>query len=178
MTQYHTTQPGALYSLDSLASLTGINTPTIFDIRTDREKDFNELTWRFSGEFFSPSAGQLSNNRIAFTPELEATLLARYVWYMANGGDLSLQGDIQYTGEIYFQPTNVAHLHEDAYTLFNASVKYNLPGDKWSFTVFGKNLTEKEYFTSGYDLGPPFFPSHRRTLSPLIFPGVQARRLK
>ena len=274
---------GRALFIDSLASLTGINTPIISDIRTDRKKDFNELTWRFSldyalsedillfasvskgfkggeingfpgateptniinpeileaveaglkstlfngsvvlnaavfyydyqdqqvstftdqggnpvavldnatsselwgidadvswapndqlyisgaigyvdanyGEFFSPSAGELSNNRIAFTPELEATLLARYVWYMANGSELSLQGDIQYTGEIYFQPTNVAHLHEDAYTLFNASIRYNLPGDKWSFTVFGKNLTEKEYFTSGYDLGPPFFPS-------------------
>jgi iron complex outermembrane receptor protein len=274
---------GRALFIDSLASLTGINTPTIIDIRTDRKKDFDELTWRFSmdyaltddvlfyasvsrgfkggeingfpgateptsiiapeildaveagikstvfngsvvlnaavfyydyqdqqvstfsdqggnpvavldnatsseiwgididinwaptdqfyisgaigyvdanyGDFFSPAAGQLSNNRIAFTPELEATLLARYEWNLSNGSVLSLQGDIQYTDDIFFQPTNVEYLHEDAYTLFNASLRYSLPGDKWSFTLFGKNLSDKEYFSSGYDLGPPLFPS-------------------
>ena len=128
-----------------------------------------ELTWALTEQFllvgnfgyvdakydefvsFSP-LGDISGNRMAFTPETEGSLLASYEFPLANGGNLAIQGDMVYSGDIYFQPGNQPTLHEDSYTLFNAALKYTSPNDAFSVTVFGKNLTNKGYFSSGFDL--------------------------
>src|SRR3546814_19049343 len=36
------------------------------------------------------------------------------------------------------------------FALWDASIVYTAPDDRWSLWVFGKNLTDKEYKTSGY----------------------------
>ena len=34
--------------------------------------------------------------------------------------------------------------------LFNAYVRYTTPGESWDFTLYGKNLTDEEYFFTGF----------------------------
>ena len=34
--------------------------------------------------------------------------------------------------------------------MLDASIVYTAPDDRWSIGLFGKNLTDKEYKTSGY----------------------------
>jgi iron complex outermembrane recepter protein len=41
-------------------------------------------------------------------------------------------------------------LDQEGFALFDASIVYTAPGDRWSIGVFGKNLLDEEYKTSGY----------------------------
>ncbi len=42
------------------------------------------------------------------------------------------------------------YLDQPAYQLFDASIVYHAPGNRWSLGVFGKNLTNERIKTSGY----------------------------
>ena len=42
------------------------------------------------------------------------------------------------------------YLDQPAYQLFDASIVYHAPGNRWSLGVFGKNLTDERVKTSGY----------------------------
>ena len=42
------------------------------------------------------------------------------------------------------------YLDQPAYQLFDASIVYHAPGNRWSLGVFGKNLTDERIKTSGY----------------------------
>ncbi|MGH6630908.1 MAG: hypothetical protein ACREB3_14360, partial [Burkholderiales bacterium] len=41
-------------------------------------------------------------------------------------------------------------IDQPAYQLFDASLIYHAPGNRWSLGVFGKNLTDERIKTSGY----------------------------
>ncbi len=41
-------------------------------------------------------------------------------------------------------------LDQDGYTLLDASLVYRGEGNRWSIGVYGKNLTDERYKTSGY----------------------------
>ena len=43
------------------------------------------------------------------------------------------------------------YLDQPAYALVDASLVYHAPGNRWSLGVFGKNLTDTRYKTSGYN---------------------------
>lgn len=111
------------------------------------------------GRYFSPEAGQLSGNRIAFVPEKKATLLARRQWTLPNGAAVALQGDLIAVGNLYFQPTNAPYLYGPGYTVFNGALKYMSSDGRWTFAVLSKNLTNKAYLASGFDVGPPLYPA-------------------
>jgi iron complex outermembrane recepter protein len=111
------------------------------------------------GRYFSPEAGQLSGNRIAFVPEKKATLLARRQWALPNGGAIALQGDLIAVGNLYFQPTNAPYLRGPGYTVFNGALKYLSSDGRWTFSLLSKNLTNKAYLSSGFDVGPPLYPA-------------------
>jgi len=42
------------------------------------------------------------------------------------------------------------YLDQPAYQLFDASLVYRAPGGRWTLGLYGKNLTDKRYRTSGY----------------------------
>ena len=42
------------------------------------------------------------------------------------------------------------YIDQSGYALLDASIVYTAPGDSWSIGLYGKNLTDKEYKTSGY----------------------------
>ena len=96
--------------------------------------------------------GDLTGNRPGFVPEFEATLLARYDFTLGNGGMFSIQGDLVHRGDMFFQPTNDPVLAEDDFTIFNFLARYSSPNDVYSVGLRVKNATDKNYFTSGFDV--------------------------
>ena len=66
------------------------------------------------------------------------------------------EGRIDLTGGMSFKSrtTNFEvpnpYLDQPAYQLFDASIVYHAPNDRWTIGVFGKNLTNERYKTSGY----------------------------
>ena len=65
-------------------------------------------------------------------------------------GDLNFNTTVSYRSKtVQFEIPN-PYLDQKGYSLWDASLVYNAPGDRWSIGIHGKNLLDKEYKTSGY----------------------------
>lgn len=66
------------------------------------------------------------------------------------GGTLNIGGGMSFKSKTYqFEIAN-PYLDQPAYQLYDASIVYHGQDKRWSIGVFGKNLTDKRYRTSGY----------------------------
>jgi iron complex outermembrane receptor protein len=65
-------------------------------------------------------------------------------------GSLAFDAGMSFKSKTYqFEIAN-PYIDQPAYQLFDASIVYHAPGNRWSLGVFGKNLTDKRIKTSGY----------------------------
>jgi len=65
-------------------------------------------------------------------------------------GDLSFGTTLSYRSKTYQFEIPNPYIDQKGFALWDASLVYTAPDDRWSLGVFGKNLTNKEYKTSGY----------------------------
>ena len=65
-------------------------------------------------------------------------------------GRIDAEAGVSFRSKTYnFEIAN-PYLDQDAYQLFDASLVYHGPANRWTLGVYGKNLTDKKYKTSGY----------------------------
>lgn len=83
------------------------------------------------------------------TPEWTASGTASYTTPLG-AGDLYLGTTASYRSKTFQFEIPNPFLDQDGYVLVDASVVYTSPGDRWSLGLYGKNLTDEEYKTSGY----------------------------
>jgi iron complex outermembrane receptor protein len=69
-----------------------------------------------------------------------------------SSGKLSLHGDINYASSQYFEVLNIPRLRQDNYVLLAGHIDWESADGRWNASVWGKNLTNKFYFTSRVDL--------------------------
>jgi len=96
------------------------------------------------------------NNKLPDTPPVSATASIKHDIPLQNGGVTTLRLDATYKGKTYKDPDNSPKIIQDAYTLLNARIAYHAVNDKWEAAIFGTNLTDKQYLTSGLDLTSTF----------------------
>ncbi|QIB64944.1 TonB-dependent receptor [Kineobactrum salinum] len=84
------------------------------------------------------------DRELAMAPEATFNALARYEWEAMNGV-MSVQGDMQYVGEQYFDITNTTLGTEDSYSVGNLRASYLTASGKTQFSVWVKNVTDEEY---------------------------------
>jgi iron complex outermembrane receptor protein len=65
-------------------------------------------------------------------------------------GSIDLTGGMSFKSKTYQFEIPNPYLDQPAYQLFDASLVYHAANNRWSVGVFGKNLTNKKYKTSGY----------------------------
>ena len=65
-------------------------------------------------------------------------------------GSLDLTGGMSWKSTTYQFEIPNPYLDQPAYALFDASLVYHAPGGRWTVGVYGKNLADKRYKTSGY----------------------------
>jgi len=83
------------------------------------------------------------------TPEFTGSITASYDAQLG-AGDLYLGSTFSYRSKTsQFEIPN-PYLDQDGYGLLDASAVYTAPSGRWTFGVYGKNLLDKEYKTSGY----------------------------
>ena len=109
------------------------------------------------------------------TPELTFSGTVAYNGTLGDG-DLYLGLTTSYRSKTYQFEIPNPYLDQDGFALVDASAVYTAPSGRWSLGVYGKNLFDKEYKTSGYTFvateprtgeiinGPNGFP--RPTLGP------------
>ncbi|NNC52585.1 MAG: TonB-dependent receptor [Erythrobacter sp.] len=83
------------------------------------------------------------------TPEFTGSITASYET-MLGEGDLYLGATFSYRSKTsQFEIPN-PFIDQDGYGLLDASAVYTAPSGNWSLGIYGKNLLDKEYKTSGY----------------------------
>jgi iron complex outermembrane recepter protein len=105
-------------------------------------------------------AENVTGNELPRTPDWTVSIGGDYVREFASG-TLTVRADVFESDKFYFDVGNV--FKQPTYTHLDASAAWTLPGDHWTFTLWGKNLTNSiiinqayssEYGT-GYGWAPP-----------------------
>jgi iron complex outermembrane receptor protein len=83
------------------------------------------------------------------TPKWTASGTLNYTTPLG-GGDLNFNTTLSYRSKtVQFEIPN-PYIDQKGYSLWDASLVYSAPGDRWTIGIHGKNLLDKEYKTSGY----------------------------
>jgi len=65
-------------------------------------------------------------------------------------GELDLTQSTSYRSKTFQYEIPNPLLDQSGYALLDASIVYRAPDDRWTLGIYGKNLTDKQYKTSGY----------------------------
>ena len=84
------------------------------------------------------------------TPKWTASGTLSY-FARVGGGDLNLSSTLSYRGDSQQFEWPVPGIDQKAFSLWDASAVYTLPGGRYTVGVHGKNLTDKHYKTAGYN---------------------------
>jgi iron complex outermembrane receptor protein len=87
----------------------------------------------------------------AFSPPISASLASDYRIPLGTAGSLTLGGDVRFIDKQYLSVDNRSNLLEPGYTLVNAFVQYDAPGDKYYVRGGVKNLTKSIYLTDAQE---------------------------
>jgi iron complex outermembrane receptor protein len=83
------------------------------------------------------------------TPKVTATGTIAYTTALGSG-DLGLSATASHRSKTFQFEIPNPFIDQKGYTLLDASIVYTAEGGRWSLGLHGKNLTDKEYKTSGY----------------------------
>jgi len=106
-------------------------------------KDFEDA---FDLVLFAPT--DASGNELTQTPELSYNLLASYEWGIGEAllGRITL--DYSHSDEYYSYLSNNEQVLVEDYDLVNARLSLSDAEDRWSVSLWGKNLGDEEYVVS------------------------------
>ena len=85
-----------------------------------------------------------TGNRLPLAQNFSATLAIDYHHALSRGA-LDFNVTANYNGDYFFEADNF--LRQGAYTNLNSSVRWTLPGDKLSITIFARNLLDERVIT-------------------------------
>jgi iron complex outermembrane receptor protein len=113
------------------------------------------------GSGTTPASWNLSGNRTPNSPPFSATFSARYIFPTAYGPvDVNLA--LNHTGDYYFQadngrgqqpPSMMDNNKQPTLNLVNASVGWT-SANNWLVRLWGKNLTNIQYYSFGFETAP------------------------
>lgn len=90
-----------------------------------------------------------ANRKIQNTPAWTGNVSAAYSVPLGEGR-VDLGAGLSWKSKTYQFELPNPYLDQNGYSLVDASLVYHAPDNRWSIGVFGKNLTDKRYITSGY----------------------------
>ena len=94
---------------------------------------------------FNDGVNDYSGNYLPYAPQHTLSLGASYNWWIGGSvlDEIVLSASWQGAGKIYWNEENT--LHQNFYSLLNASVELR-KGD-FSLSLWGRNLTDTDYYT-------------------------------
>jgi iron complex outermembrane receptor protein len=104
------------------------------------------------GNLANPVVGDASGNRMPRAPRVTFNVGASYSVPLPTGS-LLFDANYYYAAAQYFNPDN--EQREPGYGLLDLQVGYRLPAHDMQISIYGKNLTNREYFTSVFETAGP-----------------------
>jgi iron complex outermembrane receptor protein len=83
----------------------------------------------------------VTGNENVRSPNWTANLALDYRAEFGNGASLVPSVNFYYSGEFFWDVGN--RLREPEHLVINGNLTFNFPGDRWSITVYGRNLTDE-----------------------------------
>lgn len=96
------------------------------------------------------SGTDVRDHRLSNAPSVTLSAAADVLAYQSDAASLSLHGGVSYVAPQFFEIMNVPRLRQNGYALLEARAE--LRRGPWTLAVWGKNLTDRQYFTSRIDL--------------------------
>lgn len=94
----------------------------------------------------------LKGCKLPRAPEIQGALGVQWTGQVA-GGELWARADYAYRGDQYFTQFNRDNVAQNAYGTVNARVGFRGRDNRWALTLWGDNLTDKEYFSTVLESG-------------------------
>jgi iron complex outermembrane receptor protein len=85
----------------------------------------------------------VTGNTIQRAPKFTSTLGLTYERYLPNGGKVSTTANWYHNAGFFWEPSDT--LRQKAYDLVDASVSYLFPGEHFTISAYGRNLTNQYY---------------------------------
>lgn len=108
--------------------------------------------------------GSVKGNDIPYSPDFVGNLSADYAFDLAGGG-ANLNLTYQYNSGYFTEPDNI--ISQKSFSLLNASLRWKAPGDHYSISIWGKNLTDAKVIQNELTLG--FGPHYSSYLAPRTY---------
>lgn len=115
------------------------------------------------------SGNNVAGKKLANAPALSFNLGFDATVMDGNSGKLSFHGDLSYAGSQFFEVLNIPRLEQGAYALLFGHIDWESSDGRWNVSVWGKNLTNKFYFTSRVDLLAGFGFDYNHISAPRTF---------
>ncbi|CCA90598.1 TonB-dependent receptor [Novosphingobium sp. PP1Y] len=94
----------------------------------------------------------VDGNRLSNAPSLTFNASLDLAIMDNDTGKLSLHPEMAYQSSQYFEVINVPRLQQSGYAILGAHLDFETADGRWTASIWGKNLTNKLYFTSRVDL--------------------------
>ncbi|MGD9471703.1 MAG: TonB-dependent receptor [Novosphingobium sp.] len=122
-----------------------------------------------SGEL---SGTDVAGNRLLNAPKLNFGGGVEITAMENESGKVSLHGDLSYASSQYFDIYNTPRLKQKAYALLSGHIDWESSDGKYFASIWGKNLTNKFYFTSRVDLLGAFGYDYNHIGTPRTYGGT------
>lgn len=93
----------------------------------------------------------LTHDHVPFSPDWTARVALQHGFPLANGGMISVGGDVSYRGDTWLSVDNREVVSQDAYTLVGLYSVWDSPGYDWQVRAGVRNLTDKVYKVEGQE---------------------------
>ncbi len=93
-----------------------------------------------------------TGNELRNAPKHAFNLLVRYDWMLANGGNLSLQGDWRYKDKAYQDPDVLEFAAVPSYDVVDFRASYLFPNGNFETTLWMQNAFDEDYFLHNWPL--------------------------
>jgi len=94
-----------------------------------------------------PTGDVIAGNPLAFAPEFQGNLRARYEFDLSSNLVAHVQPQVTYSASAFTDIIEINKLELDSWTTVDLSI--GISNDKWLFEIFGKNLTDERAQISG-----------------------------
>jgi iron complex outermembrane receptor protein len=94
----------------------------------------------------SPRIVNASGNNLNNAPEFSGNVYGQYDVALGDNGGLRLFAQLSHTDDVYFNAANAVVARQDAITLLDAQIGWTNASGSLELSLFGKNLTDEEYF--------------------------------
>ena len=115
------------------------------------------------------SGTNVAGNKLTNAPSVTASAGFDATLYDGSAGKFSASGDLAYTSSQFFDVVNTPRLRQDGYALLSGHIDWSSANERINVSIWGKNLTNKFYFTSRVDLLAGFGFDYNHVSAPRIY---------